>query len=116
MVLVDALFLSPLSAVRCCQTAELDFGSCYAGGLILEQRLRGKSTAKSMMAGAEAADRILRQERAALEILTFAWDGCNERAPMRCPWCHQVPYYSLEHRDLKFERHGVECRARALYR
>ncbi len=39
--LEDASFLSPLSAVRCRQTAELDFGSCYAGGLILDQR-RGR--------------------------------------------------------------------------
>ncbi len=34
--------------------------------------------AKSMSAGAEAAHRILRQERAAVEILTCAWDGGNE--------------------------------------
>ena len=65
--------------------------------------------AKSMRAGAEAADRILRQARAALEILTCAWDDCNERATMRCPWCHQVPYCRLEHRDLNFDLHGVSA-------
>ena len=84
--------------------------------LSLSLSLREQIVAKSMRTDAEAADRILRQERAALEILTFAWDGCNERAPMRCPWCHQVPYYSLEHRDLNFELHGVEYRAREMYR
>ncbi len=67
--------------------------------------------AKSFVAGAEAADCIQQQELAALAILNCAWDGCNERATMRCPWCHQLPYCSLEHRDLSFERHGVECRA-----
>ncbi len=34
--------------------------------------------AKSMSAGPEAAHRILRQERAAVEIWTCAWDGGNE--------------------------------------
>ena len=73
-------------------------------------------SAKSLTAGAEAADRIPHQELAALAILTCVWKGCNERATIRCPWCHQVPYCSLEHRNLNFERHGVECRARAMYR
>jgi hypothetical protein len=35
-------------------------------------------SAKSVSAGAEAAHRILRQERTAVEILTCAWDGGNE--------------------------------------
>ncbi len=70
--------------------------------------------AKSLAAGAEAADRIQQQELAALAILTCKCNGCNERATMRCPWCHQVPYCSLEHRKLNFDHHRVECRARAL--
>ena len=85
-----------------------------AGQALLEAR--EQILAKSMRAGAQAADRILRQERAALEILTCAWDDCNEKVTMRCPWCHEVPYCSLEHRDRHFELHGVECRARAMYR
>ena len=72
--------------------------------------------AKNLVAGAEAADRIQRQELAALAMLTCAWDGCNGRATIRCPWCHQVPYCSEDHRDLNFEGHGLECRARAMYR
>jgi hypothetical protein len=67
--------------------------------------------AKSMRAGAAAADRILRQARAALEILACAWDGWSES-----PWCHQVLYCRLEHWDLNFERPDVECRARAMFR
>jgi hypothetical protein len=49
-----------------------------------------------------SADRIIQQERDALQILTCAWDGCNERATMSCPcpWCHQVPYCSRENQDL----------------
>ena len=82
-----------------------------AGQALLEAR--EQILAKSIRAGAEAADRILRQERAALEILTCAWDDCNERATMRCPWFHQLSYCSLEPRDVKFELHGVECWARA---
>jgi hypothetical protein len=89
-------------------------GLTSRGQALLEAR--EQILAKSMRAGAEAADRSLRQERAALEILTCAWDDCNERATMRCPWCHQVPYCRLEHRDLNFDLHGVECRARAMYR
>ncbi len=77
---------------------------------------REKIVAKSMRAGAEAADRILRQERDALEILTCKWDGCNERATIRCPWCHQVPYCSEDHQGFNVDGHGLECRARAMYR
>ncbi len=72
--------------------------------------------AKSLAAGAEAADCNQQQELAALATLTWAWDGYNERATMRCPWCHQVPYCSLEHRELNFELHGVDSRASAMYR
>ena len=89
-------------------------GLTSRGQALLEAR--EQIVAKSMRAGAEAANRSLRQERAALEILTCAWDDCNERATMRCPWCHQVPYCRLEHRDLNFNLHGVDCRARAMYR
>ncbi len=89
-------------------------GLTSRGQALLEAR--EQILAKRMRAGAEAADRIMRQDRAAFEILTCAWDGCNERVTMRSPWCHQVPYCSLEHRDLNFELHGVECRARAMYR
>ncbi len=89
-------------------------GLTSRGQALLEARKQ--ILAKSMRAGAEAADRILRQERAALEILTCAWDGCNERVTMRCRWCHEVPFCSPEHRALNFELHGVECRARAMYR
>ncbi len=88
-------------------------GFTSRGQALLEAR--EQILAKNMRAGAEAADRILRQERAAFEILTYAWDDCNERATMRGPWCHQVPYCSLEHRDLNFQCHGVECRARTMY-
>ncbi len=70
----------------------------------------------NLAAGAEEADRIQQQELAALAILHYARNGCHERATMWCPWCHQVPYCSLEHRNLNFERHGDECRARAMYR
>ena len=52
-------------------------GLTSRGQALLEARER--ILAKSMRAGAEAADRILPQERAALEILTCAWDGSNER-------------------------------------
>jgi hypothetical protein len=89
-------------------------GVSSRGRVLLEAR--EQIVAKSMRAGEETADRILRQERAALEILTCVWDGCNERATMKCPWCHEVPYCSLEHRDLHFQRHRVQCRARAMYR
>ena len=89
-------------------------GLTSRGQALLEAR--EQILAKSMRVGAEAADRSLRQERAALEILTCAWDDCNERATMRCPRCHQVPYCSPEHRDLNFELHGVECRARGMNR
>ncbi len=68
--------------------------------------------AMNLAPGAEAADCIQQQELAALAILNCAWDDCNERATMRCRWCHHVPYCSLEHRNLNVERHGVECRAR----
>jgi hypothetical protein len=88
-------------------------GLTSRGQALLEAR--EQILAKSMMAGSEAADRILRQERAALEILSCAWDDCNERVTMRWPWCHQVPYCIPEHRDLNYELHGVECRARAMY-
>jgi hypothetical protein len=71
---------------------------------------REQILAKSMRAGAVAAERILRQERAALEILTCACDACNERVTMRCQWCHEVPYCSPKYRNLNFEVHGVECR------
>jgi hypothetical protein len=71
---------------------------------------------KSLAAGAEGADRIQRPELAALAILTCAWDGCNERATIKCPWCHQVAYCGLDHQFLHMEAHGVECRARAMYR
>ncbi len=89
-------------------------GLTSRGKALLEAR--EQMLAKSMRAGAEAADRILRQERAALEILNCALDDCNYRATMRCPWCDEVPYCSPEHRDLNLESHGVECRARAMYR
>ncbi len=61
-------------------------GLTSRGQALLEAR--EQILAKSMRAGVEAADRILQQKRAALEIRTCAWNGCNERATMRCPWCH----------------------------
>ncbi len=60
-------------------------GLTSRGQALLEAR--EQILAKSMRAGAEAADRSVRQERAALEIQTCAWDDCNERTTMRCPWC-----------------------------
>jgi hypothetical protein len=72
--------------------------------------------AKSLAAGEEAADCNQQQELAALAMLTRPWNGYNERATMRCAWCHQVPYCSLERRELNFELHGVDSRARAMYR
>ena len=39
---------------------------------------REQILAKSMSAGGEAAHRILRQERGAVEIWTCVWDGGNE--------------------------------------
>ncbi len=87
-------------------------GLTSRGQALLEAR--EQMLAKSMRAGAEAAD--LRRKRAALEILTCAWDGFNASATMRCPWCHQVPCGSLEHLDLHDEGHCVECRAKAMYR
>ncbi len=32
------------------------------------------------------------------------------------PWCHLVVYCGLDHQLLHLEAHGVECRARAMYR
>ncbi len=75
-----------------------------------------QNLAKSLAAGAEAADRIQQQEFAAFAILTCAWNGCNERATMRCTWCHQVTYCGLEYQNLNLERHGVKCLVRAMYR
>ena len=45
-----------------------------------------------------------------------AWNGCNARATMRCPWCHQITYCNLGHRNLTFALHGVDCRARSMCR
>jgi hypothetical protein len=90
-------------------------GGLTSRGLALAEAQQ-QILAKNLAAGAEAADRIQRQELAALAMLTCAWDGCNGRATIRCPWCHQVPYCSEDHRDLNFEGHGLECRARAMYR
>ena len=72
--------------------------------------------AKNITARAEAADRIQQPELAALAILTCAWDGCNLRATVRCPWCRQEPYCSLEHQILNHETHRAGCRAGAMYR
>ncbi len=80
-------------------------GITYRGQALVEAQ--EQILAKNLTAGAEAGDRIQQPELAALAIMTCAGNGCNERATMSCPWCHQIPYCSLEHRHLNFEPHGV---------
>ena len=51
-------------------------GGLTSRGLALAEAQQ-QILAKNLAAGAEAADRIQRQELAALAMLTCAWDGCN---------------------------------------